>query len=143
MMIIDTILTFSTEWLIYVAIISVLLTGLLWWCFKTVLKVGFTILTTYIAANILKYVFNTPRPAEAVTYFIYDPGFPSGHTAVLAALGMVVLSKNRFLGIIILGLALIVGLARVASGIHFPIDIVGGFVIGSLIGFIFSRWLKV
>ena len=32
--------------------------------------------------------------------------------------------------------ALLIGLARIMAGVHFPIDILGGFIIGSLIAFL-------
>ena len=134
---------FTAEWLIYLVIAGALILAMLLWALKSALKLGLILLVADVTANVLKYVFNTPRPAEAVAYFIYDPAFPSGHTAILAALGAVVFSKNKFLGIIILGLALVVGLARVLSGIHFLSDVAGGFVIGGLVGFTLSKWLKV
>ena len=134
---------FIAEWLIYFVISGMLLIVLLLWDFRTVLRVVVVVLVADIVAYTLKYIFNTPRPAEALTYFIYDPAFPSGHTAVLAALGAFLFFKNRILGLVILGLALLVGLGRVAAGIHFPIDILGGLVVGVLIGTLFSKWLKV
>lgn len=74
---------------------------------------------------------------------IFDPAFPSAHTALAAALGTLMFLKNRFLGVIILVLAIIIGESRVLLNVHYPIDIAGGFVVGVVVSFLMAKWLKV
>jgi undecaprenyl-diphosphatase len=38
--------------------------------------------------------------------------------------------------------ALLIGLARIMAGVHFPADILGGFVLGFAISFIFDVFFK-
>ena len=38
--------------------------------------------------------------------------------------------------------ALIIGIARIMAGVHFPIDILGGFVLGSLIAIGMNKIIK-
>jgi undecaprenyl-diphosphatase len=61
-----------------------------------------------------------------------DNGFPSDHTLLTAFLGFTIYIHSRVVGGILLLIALLVGVARVAAHIHHPIDIVGSFVIAAL-----------
>jgi undecaprenyl-diphosphatase len=91
----------------------------------------------------LKYVVDRPRPFEVLddVHTVYqptDPSFPSGHTegsfAAAAVLG------RRYSKLILpLGLfAMAVGFGRIYYGVHWPLDVIGGAVIGIFIGLIAS-----
>lgn len=64
--------------------------------------------------------------------------FPSDHTTVTAgiAFGLLFLTRFRKLGWIILGVAVLIGFARIFVGIHYPLDILGGLITGLLGGLI-------
>ena len=79
-----------------------------------------------------------PRPFDAVLdhevavllYRPTDSSFPSNSAAVaFAAAGGVWLISRRA-GLALLGVAVAYGTARVYGGVHYPLDIVGGAVIG-------------
>lgn len=57
--------------------------------------------------------------------------FPSGHSASAAAFAIGVGLENRTAGYLLAGLAGAVGLSRVATGAHFPGDVVAGFAVGA------------
>lgn len=61
-----------------------------------------------------------------------DNGFPSDHTLLTAFIGFTIYLHSRTVGGVLLLVALLVGVARVAARIHHPIDIVGSFVIAAL-----------
>lgn len=61
-----------------------------------------------------------------------DNGFPSDHTLLTSLIGFVVFIFSKKLGGALLTVALIVGLARVAAGIHHPLDIAGAFIISGI-----------
>ena len=67
----------------------------------------------------------------AKPYFVSstDNGFPSDHTVVSALLGLIVLRYSRKLGMAVLLVTLLIGIARVIAGVHHSKDILGGFVI--------------
>jgi undecaprenyl-diphosphatase len=70
-----------------------------------------------------------------------DNSFPSDHTTVAAAAAMVgALAWPKWGWALLVG-ALLIGLARVFSGIHYPGDIAGGMLIGCIAGFI--AWLVI
>ncbi|MBI2888651.1 MAG: phosphatase PAP2 family protein [Candidatus Liptonbacteria bacterium] len=56
--------------------------------------------------------------------------FPSGHASFYFALATILLFKNRPWGLTFGVLALINGMARIASGVHWPGDVLAGAFIG-------------
>ena len=96
----------------------------------------FSVLLAWACSDIIKYVFPSPRPflvLDSVNllfeYGSYD-SFPSGHTTFFVAFATMFIFYSRRLGVFLLILALVTGMARVAAGIHWPIDIIGGFLLG-------------
>jgi len=68
-----------------------------------------------------------------------DASFPSDHTTVFAAAGFALLKgETRWLGLTLLASGLVVGWARVFLGVHFPLDILGAFVVSYLLCYIVS-----
>lgn len=63
-----------------------------------------------------------------------DNSFPSGHAIFAAAsfLGVHYCIKNRALTLAMLLLGIIMNFARIVSGVHFPGDIVVGYIVGLL-----------
>lgn len=103
---------------------------------------------SWFTVSFLKTIFSTPRPYEILninplfTYGTMD-SFPSGHAAVFGALAFGLLFLHRSAGSILFAiLSLVVLLARIVSGIHFPIDIVGGALVGFLIAYFFHRLFR-
>lgn len=96
-------------------------------------------------AEVLKSLFQTVRP------FVENGGsimtistptnaaFPSTHSAAGFALAFAVFLHNRKLGVVFLIGALLVGVARVMANVHYPIDILGGAVLGIIVAFIFDK----
>ncbi|MBW3568903.1 phosphatase PAP2 family protein [Candidatus Parcubacteria bacterium] len=91
----------------------------------------------YLLAGFAKDIWGRGRPTEflldivSLDYVVRGPGFPSGHTALATALALTIghylPRKYRWIvAVWIIG----VGLSRMNLGIHFPIDIIGGFAIG-------------
>jgi undecaprenyl-diphosphatase len=60
--------------------------------------------------------------------------FPSAHATFFFALSIIVYKENKTSGIVFLILSSIMGMARVAAGVHYPFDILGGAIMGIIIG---------
>lgn len=95
-------------------------------------------------AELLKIVFGRGRPAEVFAdiqfqnYFpgLVSNGFPSGHSATAAAVATYValaLPGRWVLAAAVLGAASI-GIGRVYLGVHLPLDVIGGWAIGVIVG---------
>lgn len=100
------------------------------------LSVGFA---TWLLVLWIKFVTAIQRPflviPEIEPLFIYakNMSFPSGHTAFFTALGVSLFWEHKRLGATVCFLALVIGLARVMSGIHFISDILAGFLLGIIV----------
>lgn len=73
----------------------------------------------------------------------YAYSFPSAHTIFLFALATGIYRVNKRVGLGLYILALLVGLARIAGGVHYPSDIIGGAVLGILVSITVTKvWEK-
>jgi len=101
--------------------------------------------TAWVLTKVLQYIFHQPRPflaLENVNLLFQHGGydsFPSGHATFFAALATAIFLHHRRAGAFLWICALLIGLARVASGVHFPSDIIAGFVLGATLPFLWSR----
>jgi undecaprenyl-diphosphatase len=78
-----------------------------------------------------------------IPHLLTEPtsSFPSGHTIFIFSIAGVAwhYSKKAFLLVFLAGL--IIGLARIAGGVHYPSDILGGLTLGLFIGGLIG-WLS-
>jgi undecaprenyl-diphosphatase len=87
---------------------------------------------SFIQFNEIKPLFN---PSQKYS-------FPSSHATTFSALGLSMYFYNKKIGIFLLVSALLIGLARIIAGVHFPIDILGGFLLGFVMSYIFNYFSK-
>jgi membrane-associated phospholipid phosphatase len=91
-----------------------------------------------IFAKVGAHLFYDPRPYikdGATPLFAHsnDPnGFPSDHTLLASFLAFVTFYYSRKIGVLLLVIAALGGLARVAAHVHHGIDIVGSFICTAL-----------
>jgi undecaprenyl-diphosphatase len=83
----------------------------------------------------LNNLFFRPRPftTQAVHLLFYhntDSAFPSNAATLGFAFSFGVFVYRRKLGAVMLALATFVCLARMAAGIHYPLDVIGGMLLG-------------
>lgn len=107
---------------------------------KEMFYVALSLFLAWALSYILKISFHTPRPFDALTEVVSlfpESGyaFPSMHSAFFMALAFAIYFTHKKAGYVFMGFALLVGLARISSGVHFPVDIFGGFVLGALISY--------
>lgn len=104
----------------------------------------FSSVTAWVFAYILKFLFKTERPfiaLEGVRSLFSESGFafPSGHSTFFMALAFSIFFYHKKAGYIFIVFALLIGMARIMAGVHFPIDILGGYLLGFLIAFFFKN----
>jgi undecaprenyl-diphosphatase len=117
--------------------------GLLWWLgtdyWKTrALNLIIAILLAALVVFIVKFTVRRRRPEGewGKLYRSTDPhSFPSGHAVRAVMLAVVSLGLGPlWLGLILLVWSPLVGLARVAMGLHYLSDVVAGMLLGLVIG---------
>jgi len=109
--------------------------------YKSVIIFGPAIIA-FLVASVLKDVIKIDRSFvqfDKITP-LFSPNqeysFPSSHASAFSALGLSMYFYRKDIGIFFLVSALLIGLSRIIAGVHFPIDILAGFVLGTLIVFI-------
>lgn len=121
--------------------LPIILVGLWIWPKNTAKKVAMRAVASIILAwPILSYAIahwvKRTRPFEitGVRELVFhrpDVSFPSDHAATLFAVAMsFYLSDYKILSYIMFAIAIVVSFFRVATGIHFPSDIVAGAIVG-------------
>ena len=101
------------------------------------------ILVTLVATEILRYLIGLPRPCQALpdvrlVAFVgcpEDPAFPSGHAS--RAFGVATVLASRFprrYGAAALAVAALIALSRVYLGVHWPLDVFAGGLLGIALG---------
>ena len=106
---------------------------------RVVLAVGAIVLGANVSTELLKHVVAAPRPASLFSGDVspLPPGsWPSGHsTAVMSLVLASVLAAPARLRPVVAGLgaslAIAVGYSVLATGIHYPSDVLGGFLVAA------------
>jgi undecaprenyl-diphosphatase len=129
-----------------VGILTAIVLGYLWLrrrygalCFVVVAVAGGGLL-----GRLLKEIFVRERPEPLPCLWVNSPSFPSGHTVlavvIYLTLGILLarLEPRLLLKVYVLGvmmtLAFLVGLSRVYLGVHYPTDVLAGWVVGLVWG---------
>ncbi len=111
-------------------------------------QVVHAVLASFIAftiSQIIKRSFHTLRPFQVdglrpLTITIpNDSSFPSSHAAVAFALAFTLWFHDKKVGVIFVILAALVAWARVAANVHWPIDVLVGAAIGTIVAVILER----
>ena len=131
-------------WILYAGLI------VLWFVDGKIKKeqVAHALLAGLIALGIsliIKHFFPTIRPfvtdgrATDVLLRPHDGSFPSEHAALVFALATTIFLHDRKVGWFYLISAIVVGTARVLANVHYPVDILGGAMIGTIIAVIIEK----
>lgn len=109
-----------------------------------------------ICVILIKDWVNRPRPLlefasliKANKVYIHTVGphlkvhsFPSGHTQTAFCVATYLSLLFKRLSPIFLGLACLVAISRIYAGVHYPLDVVAGAVIGGVFSYIIWLWRK-
>jgi undecaprenyl-diphosphatase len=89
--------------------------------------------------QVVSRLVDRPRPFVADPQGVHlfarhaaDPGFPSDHATAAFAIAVALLLRDRRWGAITLVAAAVLAAGRVAMGLHYPTDVLGGALLGTL-----------
>ncbi len=144
---IDIIIEFAASFLIYFLFIGLIVLWIIDGKIKKeqVIHAAFASFVAFLIAAVIKHFFPTVRPflinGEETHVFInpIDGAFPSAHTAEAFALSVTVFLHDRKPGWLFLAMALTIGLARILANVHYPIDVVGGAFLGTIIAVVVEK----
>jgi membrane-associated phospholipid phosphatase len=110
-------------------------------------KAGFKLFYLFVISNLinhaLKEFFAYPRPfhfdAELGIIQVKGYGFPSGaaQSVILLSGLLLIYWKSHWKWLVALSYAFLISLSRLYLGVHFPSDIVGGWIVGGLLLILF------
>ncbi|MDO8585399.1 MAG: phosphatase PAP2 family protein [bacterium] len=92
-----------------------------------------------LVTEIIRFFYNRPRPFVALTDVVTliaknpaEPAFPSGHATFFFAFvaAYYLLGKHRGWGHVLLATTILMAIARVIAGVHYPLDVLFGAAIG-------------
>lgn len=108
-----------------------------YWCLdkRTGIGLGYASLLSAWVNSAIKYIFWIPRPSDPrirAPWPETNPSFPSGHAQnALVSWGYLAYRfRNPLLRAVAVILIVGIGLSRVVLGVHFPQDVIGGWLIG-------------
>ena len=99
------------------------------------------IVTAMVLTDLLKIVFNLPRPFQIASLGLSprgevptNPGLPSGHTTNAFTVVTVMWSRYPAWRVPFVGLAASTGICMIILGLHFPSDVLAGVFLGIFCG---------
>ena len=135
-----------------------LLLPALYWCMEAGigLRVGIILLLSTSVNDALKMAFHGPRPywysTDVIGYASETSfGVPSGHAQIAVGVwGMLATSIRKWRGwLIAILIIVLIGISRLYLGVHFPHDVILGWLIGAILLWLVLRfwepvtaWLK-
>lgn len=108
---------------------------------EIVIHAVFSALIAWIFTEVLKNFVPMARPFQLngldplTLTFPVDNAFPSTHTAAAFAMSVTVYLHDKKVGMLYLVMAGLVGVARIMANVHYPVDIIAGAFLGSLVSY--------
>lgn len=106
---------------------------------EDVTHVALTVIIAFAAERLIGFLWFRPRPFVTLEGVVkladrlpHEKSFPSSHATLAFAMAFGLLLHNRKWGETLLAVAVLVALSRVAAGVHYPSDVLGGLAIGAL-----------
>jgi len=111
---------------------------------KAVLRAIIALLIANIVLKLCNLVYFRLRPfaTHEVNLLFYEPtdsSFPSNPATVGFSIATAVWLYNRRLGAVLLVLATLFGLSRIYCGVHYPLDVIAGALLGGLSAYLVVR----
>lgn len=96
-----------------------------------------SLLLSTVLTQIIRFFYYRPRPfldfsINTLINHSLTSSFPSGHSVFFFALALVIFYFNRRWSWLFISGAFLIGLARISAGVHWPLDVLGGIILGFL-----------
>lgn len=118
----------------------------IYWCIDTALglRIGLILMLSESLNGVIKILFHSPRPYwidSRVKAYAGEStfGLPSGHSQNAASVYGLIAStlRRKWVWIAALALILLIGISRMYLGVHFLRDVLGGWLLGFMLLYLF------
>ena len=114
---------------------------------KLIIKSLLSMTLTFVIDFVINSIYYKPRPFvdHQVNKLINksaSSSFPSGHSMRAFALAQNIYSKDKRLGLLSYFIAAMVAISRIYVGVHYPIDVFIGALIGIFCGWLVERYFS-
>lgn len=99
------------------------------------LSAGLALLVTQLISHLVNRArpfVTDPGGVHLFDHHAADPGFPSDHATAAFAIAVAIALRSPRWGVPVLIAATLLAIARVGLGVHYPSDIVGGALVGTM-----------
>ncbi|RKT84822.1 undecaprenyl-diphosphatase [Saccharopolyspora antimicrobica] len=100
----------------------------------------------WVLAGLIKDVFQQPRPCNAMPIETIRAcaevsvwSLPSGHSTAAAALAVALALQWRRIALPVFAIAVLEGFTRIFIGVHYPHDVLAGFILGAVVAVVCTR----
>ncbi len=105
-----------------------------------------SITSMLFSVELIRYFYHRPRPFlqnHFIPLFNENSfSFPSGHASFFFAMAFSIYFLHKRWGVSFIIFAIMISIARVVAGVHFPMDIFGGAIVGYIVSFLFNKLLN-
>ncbi|OGD85798.1 hypothetical protein A2Z23_00755 [Candidatus Curtissbacteria bacterium RBG_16_39_7] len=107
---------------------------------KAFLTLIFSLVLATLANQLFRFFLPIDRPfvGREVNLLFFppqDPSFPSNHATLAASVAFLMFFYQKRVGFLAVLIAILIGLARIFVGVHWPTDVLAGLVLGFLVAF--------
>lgn len=106
------------------------------------------VITRFVLTDFIRLLWFRPRPFVALNFVplinqsAKEASFPSGHASFFFALSTIVYFYNKKAGILFYVASFFIVLGRVFVGIHWPLDVLAGAILGILMGWLLNKLFR-
>ncbi len=116
-------------------------------CRKAAVNIFIITVINLVLSFIIGNIYYVDRPfvhnkVNLLTSHSADASFPSDHATGTMSIALGTLKYNKILSIILTIMSLIVGFSRVYVGHHYPMDVVGAYIIVFVTNYIYNLKLR-
>lgn len=106
------------------------------------------VITRFALTALIRWLWFRPRPFVALNFIPLidqspkEASFPSGHASFFFALSTIVYFYNKKAGILFYIASFFIVIGRIFVGIHWPLDILAGAILGILMGWLLNKLFR-